>query len=178
MKIIETGLQDCLLIEPRCFHDQRGYFCETYQKKRYSEILNDLDFVQDNLSCSKKNVLRGLHFQREHPQGKLVRVAYGAVWDVAVDIRQDSPTFGRWVGYELSAENQRQLWIPPGFAHGFVALSEMAVFEYKCTDYYFPDDEGAIRFDDPSLSIEWPIKDPIVSEKDLSAPLWAEVFGA
>lgn len=176
MQVIETPLKDCVLIEPRCFHDKRGFFCETYQKKKYSEIVGGLEFVQDNLSTSKKNVLRGLHFQRSYPQGKLVRVAYGRVWDVAVDMRKGSPSFGKWVGYELNAENQRQLWIPPGFAHGFVVLSEIAIFEYKCTEYYRPDDEGAIRYDDPFLSISWPVDDPIVSDKDLSAPHWSEVI--
>ncbi|SDU09089.1 dTDP-4-dehydrorhamnose 3,5-epimerase [Halopseudomonas salegens] len=157
MKVIPTRLPDCVIIEPRVFGDERGFFLETFQLARYAEQAGiTLPFVQDNHSRSRRGVLRGLHFQINKPQGKLVRVVSGEVFDVAVDLRPDSPAYGQWEGVMLSAENKRQFWVPPGFAHGFVVLSEEADFEYKCTDYYDPDDEGVIRWDDPELAIAWP----------------------
>jgi len=171
MNVIKTKLKDCVIIEPRVFGDERGFFLETFQAQRYADLAGiTLPFVQDNHSRSSKGILRGLHFQKSKPQGKLVRVVRGEVYDVAVDIRQDSPTFGRWEGVILSEENKTQLWVPPGFAHGFVVLSYTADFEYKCTDYYDPSDEGAILWNDPSLDIPWPIDNPVLSEKDASAP--------
>lgn len=157
MKVIETGLADCVVIEPKVFGDERGFFLESFSVERYAKLANiDLPFVQDNHSRSSKGVLRGLHFQKKRPQGKLVRVVRGEVFDVAVDIRPNSETFGKWFGLILSEENKRQFWVPPGFAHGFVVLSDTADFEYKCTDYYDPNDEGALCWDDPDLAIEWP----------------------
>lgn len=172
MNVIETGLKDCVIIEPKVFGDQRGFFLETFQAARYAEVANiNLPFVQDNHSRSGKGVLRGLHFQVRKPQGKLVRVVKGEVFDVAVDLRPDSTTFGQWHGEILSEDNKRQFWVPPGFAHGFLVMSEVADFEYKCTDYYDPSDEGAIRWDDAELAIEWPSDFDIqLSEKDASAP--------
>ena len=169
MKIIETKLAGVKLIEPLVFGDERGFFLETFQQARYSEAGIDLPFVQDNHSRSTKGVLRGLHFQKSKPQGKLVRVVYGEVFDVAVDIRPESPTFGQWEGVILSEENKRQYWIPPGFAHGFLVLSEIADFEYKCTDYYDPADESAIIWNDPDIGINWPLKEVRLSEKDATA---------
>lgn len=167
MKVIDTIIHDVKIIEPRVFGDERGFFLETFEKKRYQEMLNiDLDFVQDNHSRSTKDVLRGLHFQKNNPQGKLVRVVSGAVFDVAVDIRPDSKTYGRWVGVELSAENKNQLWIPPGLAHGFCVLTDTADFEYKCTDYYYPEHEGCLLWNDEEVGIEWPVTNPKLSEKD------------
>jgi dTDP-4-dehydrorhamnose 3,5-epimerase len=170
MNIIKTILNDCFIIEPEFFQDERGFFLETFNEKRYSELTGiDFTFVQDNHSRSSKNVLRGLHFQKKKPQGKLVRVARGEVFDVAVDIRKDSTTFGKWIGVILSDDNKKQFWVPPGFAHGFLVLSDVADFEYKCTDYYDPSDEGSISWDDPDLNIKWPSTDPVLSDKDLSA---------
>ncbi len=170
MKIIETAIADVKIIEPKVFGDDRGFFLETFQAERYREQLGiDLDFVQDNHSRSAYGVLRGLHFQKQKPQGKLVRVVRGEVFDVAVDIRPNSSTFGQWVGVTLSEQNKRQFWVPPGFAHGFVVTSESADFEYKCTDYYDPQDEGSLRWDDQDLAIDWPIQDPILSAKDAVA---------
>lgn len=167
MEVVKTPIEGVLLIKPKIFGDNRGYFVETWQKKRYEEAGIDLPFVQDNHSKSTKGILRGLHFQKNHPQGKLVMVSLGEVFDVAVDIRKDSPTFGRWFGAILSDKNQHQLWIPPGMAHGFVVLSDVAHFHYKCTDYYHPDDEGSIRWDDPEIGIDWPIDfEPLLSPKD------------
>lgn len=167
MKVIKTNLESCLVIEPKTFSDERGFFREVYQEIRYTEMANiRLRFVQDNQSRSSYNVLRGLHFQIKKPQGKLVRVTKGEVFDVAVDIRRESPTYGKWFGINLSEENALQFWIPPGFAHGFQVLSETADFEYKCTDYYDPDDEGIIKWNDPDIGISWPIKNPNLSEKD------------
>ncbi|MGP6489273.1 dTDP-4-dehydrorhamnose 3,5-epimerase [Duffyella gerundensis] len=167
MKIINTKIEGVKIIEPKVFGDERGFFLETYERKRYTELLGiNLDFVQDNHSRSQKNVLRGLHFQRQKPQGKLVRVVSGTVFDVAVDIRPDSPTFGCWEGVVLSEENKKQFWIPPGLAHGFVVLSDSADFEYKCTDYYNPQLEACLIWDDKSVGIQWPIENPILSEKD------------
>jgi len=171
MNVVKTKLHDCVVIEPKVFGDDRGFFLETFQTQRYAELVGiTLPFVQDNHSRSSKAVLRGLHYQKTKPQGKLVRVVKGEVYDVAVDIRQGSPTFGQWEGVILSEENKTQFWIPPGFAHGFLVLSDTADFEYKCTDYYDPSDEGSIIWDDPDLNISWPIKYPQLSDKDLNAP--------
>jgi dTDP-4-dehydrorhamnose 3,5-epimerase len=158
MKVEKTAIDGVLLIEPQVFGDARGFFMESFNQRLFNEAVGEeLQFVQDNHSRSLRGVLRGLHFQRPpHAQGKLVRVTAGAVFDVAVDIRRDSPTFGRWVGAELSADNHRQLWIPAGLAHGFLVLSESADFLYKATDYYAPQAEAAIRWDDPDLAIDWP----------------------
>ena len=176
MNIIQTSLRDCVIIEPKVFGDERGFFLETFQARRYADIAGiDLPFVQDNHSRSSKGVLRGLHFQKTKPQGKLVRVVSGEVYDVAVDIREGSDTFGRWHGVILSAQNKRQFWVPPGFAHGFVVLSEIADFEYKCTDYYDPSDEDSIFWDDPDLNIDWPIENPVVSDKDAAAKKLADI---
>ena len=177
MKVTKTKLKDCVIIEPNVFGDDRGFFLETFQLARYrNEAGITLPFVQDNHSRSARGVLRGLHFQRTKPQGKLVRVVKGEVFDVAVDIREGSSTFGEWEGVILSEENKRQFWVPPGFAHGFVVLSDIADFEYKCTDYYDPKDEGSILWSDPDLNISWPLSDPILSQKDISAPLLADIL--
>jgi dTDP-4-dehydrorhamnose 3,5-epimerase len=170
MKIIKSELNDCLVIKPQVFGDERGFFMETYQYRRYSTLAGmTLPFVQDNHSRSSMGVLRGLHFQKTKPQGKLVRVVRGEVYDVAVDIRQGSPTFGQWEAVILSEQNKIQFWVPPGFAHGFVVLSDSADFEYKCTDYYDPSDEGCILWNDPDLDIPWPIDNPTLSDKDAHA---------
>lgn len=168
MNVIKTPLKDCVIIEPKLFGDHRGFFQETYQVQRYADLAGiKLLFVQDNHSRSAKGVLRGLHYQKTKPQGKLVRVVRGEVYDVAVDIRPSSPTFGCWHGVVLSEQNNRQFWVPPGFAHGFVVLSDTADFEYKCTDYYDPTDEGSIIWNDPDLNISWPEGlNFILSEKD------------
>jgi len=166
-----TELPGVLLLEPRLFHDERGHFLELWQEERYAAAGLPTRFVQDNVSRSRRGVLRGLHFQHPRSQGKLVSVLHGEVWDVAVDIRAGSPTFGRWVGYTLSAENGRQLWIPAGFAHGFVATSPEAVFAYKCTERYHAADEATVRWDDPELAIDWPVEAPIVSAKDAEGVL-------
>src|SRR5690606_2242225 len=158
------------IFEPKVFGDSRGFFVETYQAERYKEAGIELPFVQDNHSRSPYGVLRGLHFQKTRPQGKLVRVSRGAVYDVAVDINPASPTFGHYVGVELNDENQRQLWIPPGYAHGFCVLSDVADFQYKCTDYYFPEDEGGLLWNDPDVGIPWPVETPALSEKDKKNP--------
>lgn len=167
MKISHSKLKGCLIIEPRVFGDERGFFLETFQAVRYQQEAGiDLPFVQDNHSRSAMGVLRGLHFQKTKPQGKLVRVVRGEVYDVAVDIRKGSATFGEWEGVILSEENKKQFWVPPGFAHGFVVLSDTADFEYKCTDYYDPSDEGSILWSDPDLDIPWPVANPSLSTKD------------
>ena len=177
MEIKKTRLKDCLIIEPKIFEDQRGFFYETYHLDKYKNIANiDYKFVQDNLSSSKKNVLRGLHFQKKKPQGKIVRVIKGEVFDVAVDLRVDSDTFGKWESHLLSEINKKQYWIPPGFAHGFLVISEEALVEYKCTDFYDPDDEGSIIWNDPSLNIDWPLSNPIVSIKDSEALSFDEII--
>ena len=180
MNVVDTDLPGVKLIEPRVFGDDRGFFMETWNARTFAEAELDLDFVQDNHSRSARHVLRGLHYQIANPQGKLVRVSEGAVFDVAVDIRRSSPHFGRWAGYELSAANKRMLWVPPGFAHGFVVLSETADFLYKCTALYDPSAERAIRWDDPAIGIDWGIGDavPVQSGKDAAAPRLtdAEVF--
>ena len=180
MKITPTKISDVLLIEPKVFGDDRGFFYESFNKKSFEESTGiKADFVQDNHSRSTKGVLRGLHYQVKHPQGKLVRVTSGEVCDIAVDIRKSSSTFGQWVGVLLSAENKRQLWIPGGFAHGFVVLSETAEFLYKTTDYYAPEHERCIRWDDAELAIDWQYDEkPLVSEKDSKGVPFsqAEVF--
>jgi len=170
VKVVKTKLQDCVIIEPKVFGDDRGFFLETFQANRYANLAGiTLPFIQDNHSRSSKGVLRGLHFQKKKPQGKLVRVVKGEVFDVAVDIRHDSPTFGQWEGVLLSARNKKQFWVPPGFAHGFVVLTDVADFEYKCTDYYNPLDEVSILWSDPDLGIPWPVENPILSDKDATA---------
>ncbi|MEH6649459.1 MAG: dTDP-4-dehydrorhamnose 3,5-epimerase [Motiliproteus sp.] len=170
MRVIETAIDGVKIIEPQVFGDERGFFLETFQAERYAEHGIDLPFVQDNHSRSAKGVLRGLHFQKTKPQGKLVRLVRGEVFDVAVDIRPDSVTFGQWEGIVLSETNKRQLWIPPGLAHGFVVLSDVADFEYKCTDYYVPEDEGCLIWNDPVVAIDWPLSEltqpPLLSDKD------------
>ena len=167
MKLVKTSIPEVILIQPKVFGDTRGFFLETYNKERYMQAgFPDVAFVQDNHSRSSQGVLRGLHFQLDNPQGKLVQVATGSVFDVAVDIRVGSPTFGQWYGCVLSEENHHQLWIPPKFAHGFCVLSETADFIYKCTDYYRPDDEGGLLWNDPEIGIEWPLTEPLLSEKD------------
>ena len=163
-------LPEVIIIEPDVFRDGLGHFLETYQDKRYFEFGLPARFVQDNLSCSTRGVLRGLHYQLGRPQGKLVWVVQGEVFDVAVDIRKGSPTFAQWAGVALSADNCRQLYIPEGFAHGFCVISDMATFSYKCTDYYAPEEEHGIHWDDPSLGIAWPISEPILSNKDRNYP--------
>jgi len=170
MKILREPLPGLVLIQPDVYGDERGFFLETWQQKRYKEIGIKEDFVQDNWSRSAKGVLRGLHFQQENPQGKLVSVRTGKIFDVAVDIRKDSHTFGKWVGEELSDENHLQLYVPPGFAHGFCVLSDKADFVYKCTNYYSPDDEAGIIWNDATIGIEWPVQNPVVSEKDKLLP--------
>ena len=167
MKVIETALPDVLLLEPRVFEDDRGYFFESYNRKTLRDLGIDYEFVQDNHSRSRQGVLRGLHYQIRQPQGKLVRVIEGEVFDVAVDIRRSSSTFGQWAGFNLSAQNKRIAWIPPGFAHGFLVLSEAAEFLYKTTDYWAPEYERCIRWDDSEIRIKWPLtRAPIVSNKD------------
>lgn len=170
MTVVATRLPEVLIVEPRVFRDDRGFFLETYHQTRYAELGIADRFVQDNQSGSVARVLRGLHAQSRRPQGKLVRAVAGAIFDVAVDIRLDSPTYGSWVGVELSAENHRQLWVPPGFAHGFCVLGDGAQVAYKCTDFYDPADEIGVLWSDPEIGIEWPIADPLLSPKDASAP--------
>jgi dTDP-4-dehydrorhamnose 3,5-epimerase len=176
MNIIKTKLNDCLIIEPKVFGDERGFFLESFHQQRYEQQTGITQaFVQDNHSRSAKGVLRGLHFQKTRPQGKLVRVVRGEVFDVAVDIRPQSATFGQWEAVILSEENKRQFWVPPGFAHGFQVLSDFADFEYKCTDYYFPEDEGSLAWNDPQLAIDWPIQTPLLSAKDAKAATLSEL---
>ncbi|MBM4220955.1 MAG: dTDP-4-dehydrorhamnose 3,5-epimerase [Gammaproteobacteria bacterium] len=175
MKVIPTALPEVLIIEAQRFGDARGYFIETFQLQRYQAAGINLPFVQDNLSRSRHGSLRGLHLQNPRPQGKLVSVLEGEVYDVAVDVRLGSPTFGKWVGVTLSAENHRQMWIPPGFAHGFCVTSESALFFYKCTDLYSPESELGILHDDPSLAIPWPVKAPLLSDKDRKNPRLSEI---
>ena len=167
MKVTPQAIRDVLLIEPAVFGDERGYFMETYHVERYREALGrDLTFVQDNVSRSRQGILRGLHLQNPHGQGKLVFVLEGEVFDVAVDVRLGSPTFGRYVSATLSAQNHYQLYVPPGFAHGFCVVSENATFAYKCTDFYRPDSEFGVAYDDPALGIPWPVSAPLLSAKD------------
>lgn len=171
MKIVETDLAGVVVVETKVFGDARGFFYETWQKERYEEVGIKGTFVQDNVSFSRKGVLRGLHYQQPHSQGKLVSVLQGEVFDVAVDIRVGSPQFGKWTGVILSGENHRQLWIPEGFAHGFCVLSDIAYFSYKCTDVYTPACEGGILWNDPDIGIEWPMEEVVLSDKDQIYPL-------
>lgn len=171
----KTEIEGVYVIEPKVFGDNRGYFMETYNEQEFKNNGLDYNFVQDNQSKSKKGVLRGLHFQKTHPQAKLVRVLEGEVFDIAVDLRKGSKTYGKWVGVILSEENKKQFMIPRGFAHGFVVLSETAVFAYKCDDFYHPEDEGGIMWNDPDINIEWPYKgELLLSEKDKVHPLLKE----
>ena len=170
MQVVDTKIPAVKIIEPQVFGDERGFFMETFRESWFREHVADVGFVQDNHSKSARGILRGLHYQMEHTQGKLVRVVQGEVFDVAVDVREGSPTFGQWVGDFLSAENRRQLWVPAGFAHGFLVTSESAEFVYKCTDYYHPQSEVSIRWDDSQIGIAWPIKqgqEPRLSQKDI-----------
>ncbi|MGR6723405.1 dTDP-4-dehydrorhamnose 3,5-epimerase [Aeromonas veronii] len=175
MNVIKTKITDLLIIEPKVFGDERGFFYETYQEARYKAAGVTADFVQDNRSRSTQNVLRGLHFQKTKPQGKLVTVTHGRVFDVAVDLRPDSPTFGQHESVLLTGKNKIQFYIPPGFAHGFCVLSELADFQYKCTDYYDPSDESGLLWNDASLNIQWPIDNPLLSEKDKLQPELAAI---
>ncbi len=172
----ETKIKGVYIIDVRTYGDNRGYFMETYKESDFKEAGLDYNFVQDNQSSSRKGVLRGLHFQKKHPQAKLVRVIKGEVFDVAVDLRKGSPTYGQWVGAVLSEENKRQFMIPRGFAHGFVVLSDYAEFTYKCDDLYHPEDEGGILWNDPTIGVEWPeVGDVILREKDKVQPLFADI---
>jgi len=171
----KTSIEGVYIIDPTVFGDERGYFMETYQAEEFKAAGIDCTFVQDNESRSKKGVLRGLHFQKKYPQAKLVRVLEGEVFDVAVDIRESSPTYGKWVGVTLSAENKKQFFIPKGFAHGFLVLSETATFAYKCDEFYHPEDEGGIRWDDPMIGVRWPLEDNLqvtISDKDRGLPVF------
>ena len=177
MKFVPTDLLGVIKIEPKTYGDERGFFMETWHAQRFGDAGIGAEFVQDNFSHSSKGILRGLHYQIEKAQGKLVRVVQGEVFDVAVDLRKSSPQYGQWVGVTLSAENKHQLWVPPGFGHGFLVLSEIAEFEYKCTDYYAPEHERSIRWDDPDIGIKWPLLDgeqPTLSSKDAGAPFLNE----
>ena len=181
MKLIDTGLKDVVCFEPKVFGDERGYFMETWRASWFEELGIKAEFVQDNHSLSRKGILRGLHYQIQQPQGKLVRVIRGEVFDVAVDIRRRSPTFGQWVAMRLSGDNKRIMWVPPGFAHGFLVVSEEAEFSYKCTDFYAPQYERSILWNDPDIGIDWPldgIEDIVLSEKDRNGVLLkdAEVY--
>lgn len=175
MKITTTALPGVLIIEPKAFGDARGFFLETFQSERYAKAGITLPFVQDNHSRSQRGVLRGLHLQSNRPQGKLVSVSRGSVFDVAVDIDPQSATFGQYVGVELRDDNHLQLWIPPGYAHGFCVLSEVADFQYKCTDFYYPEDEAGIIWNDPDVNIAWPLDNPFLSEKDQKLPRLREL---
>lgn len=179
IKVTECSIKGLYVIEPTVFGDSRGYFVETYNKQDMTEKGLDMEFVQDNQSMSTKGVLRGLHYQKKYPQGKLVRVISGEVFDVAVDLRKDSETYGKWHGEILSAENKKQFYISPGFAHGFLVLSETAEFCYKCTDFYHPEDEGGVIWNDPDIGVEWPIKEGMqlnISEKDKLHPAFKDSF--
>lgn len=181
MKLIDTRIPDVKIIEPAVFGDSRGFFMESWHSQKFAELGLNLNFVQDNHSRSSQGILRGLHYQMQQTQGKLVRVTSGCVFDVAVDVRRSSPSFGQWVGVELSDANHRMLWVPPGFAHGFYVMSDVADFLYKCTDFYNPAYETCIRWNDPTLAIDWPLVNgqvPLVSAKDATGKLWqdAETF--
>lgn len=175
MNVLPTRLPEVLLVEPRVFGDERGYFFESWAASRYEGAGIPGPFVQDNLSRSRRGILRGLHLQNPHAQGKLVSAVMGEVFDVAVDVRVGSPRFGQWVGVTLSDTNRRQMWIPPGFAHGFVVVSEEALFHYKCTESYHPESEMSVRWNDPALAIEWPLADPVLNDKDRGAPALADI---
>lgn len=176
MNVIETRLPGAVIIEPKVFGDERGYFLETYRSDRYAELGIPGHLVQDNQSFSRRGVLRGLHIQHPFAQGKLVQVLVGEVFDVAVDLRKGSPVFGQWVGVSLSSENKRQLWVPPGFAHGFLVTSDHALFVYKCSDYYHPENEFSVRWDDPAIGIDWPLEGAAeLSKKDQQAGFLADI---
>ncbi len=175
MRVIQTDLPGCLVIEPRVFDDARGFFYESWNKARFAAAGLDLDFVQTNVSASERGVLRGLHYQWPNPQGKLVSVLEGEVYDVAVDIRRGSPTFGRWTAVMLTADNKRHFWVPEGFAHGFAVVSERAVFTYQCTAAYDADADAGIRWNDARFGIDWPLADPSLSDKDAKAPFLADI---
>ena len=175
MKVIDTGLPGCMIIEPAVFDDARGFFYEAWNISRYGEHGLPAKFTQHSVSSSARGVLRGLHYQWPNPQGKLVSVLEGEVYDVAVDIRRGSPHFGRWTAVVLSAENKRQFWIPEGFAHGFAVLSERAVFSYLCTDVYVKESDAGVRWNDGSVGVDWPVSDPVLSGKDEAAPLLADI---
>jgi dTDP-4-dehydrorhamnose 3,5-epimerase len=170
MKVVETAIPGLLILEPKVFGDDRGFFFESFQAQRYADAGITQPFVQDNISRSGKGILRGLHFQNPNSQGKLVSCLEGSVYDVAVDVRRGSPHFGQWVGVELTDRNHRQFWVPPGFAHGFCVTSDYATFYYKCTDYYAPAHEQSILWNDPALAISWPVQSPLLSGKDAAAP--------
>lgn len=175
LKTIPTNLPDIILVEPEIFYDNRGFFMETFHQMKYKEIGINNSFVQDNLSHSRKGVLRGLHYQLKYPQAKLVYVLSGEIFDVVVDIRRGSPTFGKWEGVSLSAENRRQIYIPEGFAHGFCVLSDTADVVYKCTNFYMPGDDFGILWSDHEINIDWPVKNPILSEKDGKNPTLSNI---
>jgi dTDP-4-dehydrorhamnose 3,5-epimerase len=174
MKIITTPIDGLLVLEPDVFRDERGFFLETFHEQKYKDLGIKSKFVQDNLSLSSKGILRGLHFQYRHPQAKLVQVILGEVFDVAVDIRQGSPTFGKWFGIMLSQNNLYQMFIPEGFAHGYCVVSETALFAYKCSDFYSPADEGGLLWSDPDIGIQWPASEPVLSQKDSRLPRLSE----
>jgi len=175
MRVIPTDLPDVLIVEPDVHRDARGFFLETFHAAKFAAAGLSVSFVQDNHSASVQNTLRGLHAQRTKPQGKLVRAVEGEIWDVAVDLRPDRPTFGRWTATTLSASNFRQLWVPPGFAHGFCVLSPTAQVEYKCTALYDPSDEIGLAYNDPTIAVAWPVTDPVLSERDKKHPSLAEL---
>ncbi len=177
IKVTETPIEGLVVIEPSVFGDDRGYFMETYNQEVFKDHGLDMEFIQDNESKSKKGVLRGLHFQKEFPQGKLVRVTKGSVWDVGVDLRKDSPTYGQWYGVELSDDNKKMFYIPEGFAHGFLVLSDEAVFNYKCTNLYHPEFDGGIRWNDPDVNVKWPEIDTeiLLSDKDQNQPFLEDI---
>tara|TARA_B100001105_G_scaffold24892_1_gene17491 strand:- start:15 stop:545 length:531 start_codon:yes stop_codon:yes gene_type:complete len=167
MKVTESGIKGVFIIEPDVYEDDRGFFMETFHNERYRKLLGiNLDFVQDNISRSSKNVLRGMHFQKNYPQGKIVKASRGEILDVVVDLRKGSPTYGTWESFRLSEKNKLQVWIPPRFAHGFLVVSDSADIDYKCTEYYHPEDELCLMWNDPEVAIDWTINDPILSEKD------------
>jgi len=176
MKFEKTEIPGVILVEPDVYGDVRGFFLETYHLRKYRDGGIPGPFIQDNHSCSAQGVVRGLHAQREHPQGKLVRVIEGEIFDVAVDVRRGSPRFARWVGVTLSADNHKQIYVPPGFVHGFAVISPVAQVEYKCTDFYHPGDQMTVRWDDPEIGIHWPVDEPILSEKDKNAPTLEELM--
>lgn len=175
MKVIKTKIKDLVIVEPKVFGDERGFFYELFQAERYDRVGIEAKFVQDNRSRSSKGVLRGLHFQKTKPQGKLVTVTEGEVYDVAVDLRPNSVTFGQYESIILSGKNRLQFYVPPGFAHGFCVLSDIADFQYKCTDYYDPADESGLLWNDPTLQIPWPLNAPLLSDKDMALPTFSEI---
>jgi len=176
MNVVETDLPGVLLLEPRIFGDERGWFFESWQQERYAELGIGGPFVQDNQAYSRRGTLRGLHIQNPYGQGKLVQVIHGEVFDVAVDARRGSPTFGRWYGARLTGDNKHQLWIPPGFLHGYLVTSDDALFSYKCTDYYHPETQFSVRWNDPDVGIDWPVEGtPLLSERDRDAPLLRDI---